>query len=96
MCRYKLELLTGTFHRKFLSCACTIRFTGNASKTLAQPSRPNIVLVLMDNFVWGELGSYGGGVIRGAATPRLDKLAREGMRLLNFNVEANVCLAGLR
>ena len=42
----------------------------------------------MDNFGWGELGSYGGGVIRGAATPRLDKLAREGMRLLNFNVEA--------
>lgn len=49
---------------------------------------PNIVLVLMDNLGWGELGVYGGGVIRGAATPRLDSLASEGYRLLNFNVEA--------
>ena len=50
--------------------------------------KPNIVLVLMDNFGWGELGTYGGGLIRGAATPRIDSLADEGMKLLNFNVEA--------
>jgi arylsulfatase A-like enzyme len=49
---------------------------------------PNIVLVLMDNLGYGELGVYGGGIIRGAATPRLDGLASEGMRLTNFNVEA--------
>src|SRR5687767_10789915 len=35
----------------------------------------------MDNFGWGELGVYGGGVLRGAPTPRIDKLASEGMRL---------------
>lgn len=52
------------------------------------PSKPNIVLILMDNFGWGELGVYGGGILRGAPTPRIDKLASEGMRLLNFNVEA--------
>ena len=51
-------------------------------------SQPNVVLVLMDNFAYGELGSYGGGEIRGAATPELDKLAKEGLRLTNFNVEA--------
>ncbi|MEZ5354291.1 MAG: arylsulfatase [Bryobacteraceae bacterium] len=50
--------------------------------------KPNIVLVLMDNLGWGELGCYGGGILRGAPTPRLDKLAGEGLRLLNFNVEA--------
>jgi len=50
--------------------------------------KPNIVLVYMDNFGWGEPGFNGGGVIRGAATPRLDKLAAEGLRLTNFNVEA--------
>ncbi len=50
--------------------------------------KPNIVLVFMDNFGWGELGVYGGGILRGAPTPRIDKLAFEGMRLLNFNVEA--------
>jgi len=50
--------------------------------------KPNIVLVFMDNFGWGEPGFNGGGIIRGAATPRLDSLAAEGLRLTNFNVEA--------
>src|SRR3982751_6898095 len=51
-------------------------------------SKPNVVLVLMDNLGWGELGVYGGGILRGAPTPRLDRFAAEGLRLLNFNVEA--------
>jgi arylsulfatase len=55
--------------------------------TFAQEERPNIVLVFMDNFGWGEPGFNGGGVVRGAATPRLDRLAAEGLRLTNFNVE---------
>ena len=54
----------------------------------ASPRRPNIVLVLMDNLGYGELGVYGGGVLRGAPTPRIDALADEGLRLQNFNVEA--------
>ena len=49
--------------------------------------KPNILLVFMDNFGWGEPGFNGGGIIRGAATPRLDQLAGEGLRLTNFNVE---------
>ena len=49
--------------------------------------KPNIVLLFADNFGYGELGSYGGGLTRGAPTPRLDALAREGTRLTNFNVE---------
>jgi arylsulfatase len=43
--------------------------------------------MMVDNLGWGELGCYGGGELRGAATPRLDKLAEEGMLLQNFNVE---------
>lgn len=50
-------------------------------------NKPNIVLVFMDNFGWGEPGFNGGGIIRGAPTPRLDALAAEGIRLTNFNVE---------
>jgi arylsulfatase len=52
-------------------------------------SPPNIVLILADNLGWGELGCYGGGVLRGAPTPRIDRLAAEGLRLLNFNVESD-------
>ncbi len=51
-------------------------------------SRPNIVLILMDNFGYGEVGVYGGGALRGAATPNIDSIARDGYQLTNFNVEA--------
>jgi arylsulfatase A-like enzyme len=47
------------------------------------------VFVMADNLGWGELGCYGGGVLRGAPTPRLDALAREGLLLLNYNVESD-------
>lgn len=48
---------------------------------------PNIVLLLADNLGFGEIGAYGGGALRGAPTPRLDRLASEGLRFTNFNVE---------
>jgi arylsulfatase A-like enzyme len=50
-----------------------------------QAARPNIVLIFPDNLGWGEVGAYGS--VRGVPTPRLDRAAAEGMRLLNFNVE---------
>src|SRR5579871_4846465 len=52
-----------------------------------QPQKPNVVFVLADNVGYGDLGSYGGGELRGAPTPRLDRLAREGLRLTQFLVE---------
>jgi arylsulfatase A-like enzyme len=51
--------------------------------------KTNIVLVLADNLGWGELGCYGGGAIRGAPTPRIDALAKQGIQLTNFNVESD-------
>lgn len=59
-----------------------------AASLAAQEKKPNIVFMLVDNVGYGELGVYGGGILRGAPTPRIDRLASEGMRLLNFNVEA--------
>ena len=58
------------------------------SSQVVAAEKPNIVLVFMDNFGWGEIGAYGGGILRGAPTPRIDSLAEEGLKLLNFNVEA--------
>jgi arylsulfatase A-like enzyme len=52
-----------------------------------QPQKPNVVFILADNVGYGDLGSYGGGELRGAPTPRLDQLAREGVRLTQFLVE---------
>ena len=55
---------------------------------LENDKQPNIVLVLMDNFGYGEIGVYGGGVLRGAPTPNIDSIAVEGFQLTNYNVEA--------
>lgn len=56
--------------------------------TAAQASPPNIIYFLVDNLGYGELGCYGGGILRGAETRRIDAFAGEGMKLLNFAPEA--------
>ena len=58
------------------------------SLPLLAQDKPNIVLLFLDNFGWGEPGFNGGGIVRGAETPRMDQIAAEGLRLTNFNVEA--------
>jgi len=52
---------------RFLIAAILMCLPGAA----AVQDQPNIVLVFMDNFGWGEPGFNGGGITRGAATPRL-------------------------
>ena len=54
---------------------------------LAQGNKPNVVFILADNVGYGDLGPYGGGELRGAPTPRIDELAREGLRFTQFLVE---------
>lgn len=54
---------------------------------IAETAKPNIVFILTDNLGYGEIGAYGGGLTRGAATPSIDSLANEGMRFLNMNME---------
>ena len=50
---------------------------------LAQETKPNVVFVLVDNVGLGQFGVYGGTI----PTPRIDKLAGEGIRFNNYNVE---------
>jgi arylsulfatase len=50
----------------------------------AQQKKPNIVFILVDNIGWGAFGVYGGTI----PTPRIDKMASEGIRFNNYNVEA--------
>jgi arylsulfatase len=60
---------------------------GFGTATAAEPDRPNILLILLDNTGWGDFGCYGGGALRGAPSPRIDELASQGMLLQNFNTE---------
>lgn len=51
--------------------------------------KPNVILLLADNLGYGDVGIYGsGGERRGMPTPRIDKLAAEGLTLSHFLVEA--------
>jgi arylsulfatase A-like enzyme len=75
---------------KWLALASTVAMAmaGPAAANQPKPTqRPNIVFMMVDNFGYGDLGSYGGGVLRGVPTPNLDRLAQQGLRLTNFNVE---------
>ena len=54
--------------------------------------RPNIVVIMGDDIGWFNLGAYHSGMMLNA-TPNLDKLASEGMRLTDYYAEAS-CTAG--
>jgi arylsulfatase A-like enzyme len=55
----------------------------------AQAQRPpNVVLVMMDDMGYGDLGSYGASDVR---TPNIDRLAREGVRLTDAYANGPVC-----
>jgi arylsulfatase len=68
--------------------ALGILSTFGVKRVYAQAPKPNMLFILVDNLGYGELGIYGGGMTRGAPTPRIDKLASEGLRLTNMNMEA--------
>ena len=54
----------------------------------SETNQPNILFYFVDNLGYGELGCYGGGILRGAKTTRIDNFAKEGLQLLNFAPEA--------
>ena len=54
----------------------------------AAPTPPNIVLILADDLGYGDLGCYGQVRI---PTPRIDRLAAEGMRFTQFYAGSTVC-----
>jgi len=52
------------------------------------PSQPNIIVILADDLGYGDLGCFGAQTI---ATPRLDRMAKEGLRFTDFYVAAPFC-----
>ena len=65
-----------------LAC-CGFSFAGSA--LAAEKKRPNIVVLLADDWGFSDVGAFGGEI----ATPHLDDLARRGMRFSNFHVSAS-------
>lgn len=51
-------------------------------RPVAPDGAPNVVLVMLDDVGYSDLGCYGGEI----ETPHLDRLASEGVQLTNFHV----------
>ena len=74
---------TSVTHR-LLRLLLATALAGAATLSLAA-NRPNIVVLVADDWGFTDVGAYGGEI----ATPHLDALARAGTRFSNFHVAAS-------
>jgi arylsulfatase A len=51
-------------------------------------NKPNIIYIMCDDMGYGQLGCYGQKIIK---TPRLDRMAKEGLRLTDYYSGTSVC-----
>lgn len=58
----------------------------------AAPAQPNILVIFGDDIGYMNVSSYGGDIM-GVATPNIDRIGREGMRLTSFYGHPS-CTAG--
>jgi hypothetical protein len=71
-------------HPAFIVAALILGASAQGPNLVAQPApqqtarKPNVVLIMMDDLGYGDLGSYGAPDVH---TPNVDRLAREGVRL---------------
>lgn len=55
-------------------------FCCSLAPSLYASNRPNILLIMVDDMGWSDLGCYGGEI----DTPHIDSLAQEGLRFTQF------------
>ncbi len=53
-----------------------------------EEGQPNILMILVDDLGYGDVGCYGG---KNIPTPNIDRLAREGVRFTDAHVMCSVC-----
>ena len=56
----------------------------------AESRLPNVVIILTDDLGYADVGVFGA---KGYQTPHLDRMAKEGVRFVNFHVSQAVCSA---
>ena len=60
-----------------------------AARAAGPATKPNIIVILSDDYGWGSVGCY--GAAPGVKTPNMDRLAREGRRFTNAYAPGSVC-----
>lgn len=61
----------------------------SGAAALAQAQPLNIVLIVLDDVRWDSIGAAGNAVVR---TPRIDQLARDGVRFAQARVTTSICM----
>ena len=72
-------------HLTGLGLVMALAFSLCSTSIAAPADRPNIVVLVADDWGFTDVGAFGGEI----ATPNLDELARRGMRFSNFHVAAS-------
>ena len=78
----------------FIGVAAAVTLWGTLSPASAQQAqKPNIILIVSDDFGYGDSSPYGGGPGRGMPTPNIERLANEGMTFFSFYAQPS-CTPG--
>ncbi|MBI1246797.1 sulfatase-like hydrolase/transferase [bacterium] len=70
-----------------VACVAVV-LLGSPRQAHAQLSKPNIVIIFIDDMGYGDVGFNGATVPK---TPNLDEMAKEGMKFTDFYVGCPVC-----
>jgi len=63
-------------------------FATSAATQKTSSSKPNIIIIYVDDLGYGDIGCYGA---KGVKTPNIDKLARNGLRFTDAHCTAATC-----
>ena len=80
-------LKNNRFGTPFLACLALLVAQWNVSFAREQTSKPNFVVIFMDDLGYADIGPFGATRQK---TPNLDRMAQEGMKLTSFYA-APVC-----
>jgi len=81
-------MMVSAFRSLFFKCSAWLLFFLVGSSLFASVNRPNVVLILADDYGWKDLSCYGSDFYE---TPNIDKLARDGMKFTQAYSACTVC-----
>ena len=71
-----------------LALTSGVATTQAQTRVTAENPRPNVVFIFVDDQGYYDLGCYGGKEFQ---TPRIDRMAQEGVRFTDYYAAAPIC-----